>query len=74
VLIEAFRDDGMNQFEARPDVTYEIIEGTLEELAEKIADGVTICPRIGLLKPGNSAVFRGCLCTLDWRRRLGITL
>jgi hypothetical protein len=22
VLIEAFHDDGMNQFEARPDVTY----------------------------------------------------
>jgi hypothetical protein len=35
VLIKAFRDDGMNQFEARPDVTYEIIEGTLEELGRK---------------------------------------
>ena len=29
---------------------------------------------IGPEKPRNSAVFRGWLCTLDWRRRLGITL
>jgi hypothetical protein len=29
---------------------------------------------IGPEKPRNSAVFRGCLFTLDWRRRLGITL
>jgi hypothetical protein len=29
---------------------------------------------IGPEKLRNSAVFRGWLCTLDWRRRLGITL
>jgi hypothetical protein len=31
-------------------------------------------PRIGPEKHRNLAVFRGWLCTLDWRRRLGITL
>jgi hypothetical protein len=76
VMIQAFHDDGMKLFEARPSVTYEMIEGTLEELAEKIAaaDRVTIRLLIGPEKPSNSAVFRGWLCTLDWRRRLGITL
>jgi hypothetical protein len=29
---------------------------------------------IGPEKPRNPAVFRGQLCTLEWRRRLGITL
>ena len=74
MLIEAFHDDGMNQFEARPDVTYEIIEGTLEKLAEKIADGVTICPRIRLLKPRNSAILGARLFTSGCRCRPEIPL
>ena len=44
LIIQPFHEDGMKLFEARPDVTYEVVDGTLEELAEKIADadGVTI--------------------------------
>jgi D-3-phosphoglycerate dehydrogenase len=44
LIIQPFHEDGMKLFEARPDVTYEIVDGSLEELAEKIADadGVTI--------------------------------
>ena len=52
-MIQAFYDDGLKLFEARPDVTYETIEGTLEELAEKIADadGVTIVHRGAMQRP-----------------------
>src|SRR5262245_6026584 len=44
LIIQPFHQDGMKLFEARPDVAYEVVDGTLEELAEKIADadGVTI--------------------------------
>ena len=44
LIIQPFHEDGMKLFAARPDVTYEVVDGTLEELAEKIADadGVTI--------------------------------
>jgi D-3-phosphoglycerate dehydrogenase len=44
LIIQPFHEDGMKLFEARPDVTYEVVDGTLEELSEKIADadGVTI--------------------------------
>jgi D-3-phosphoglycerate dehydrogenase / 2-oxoglutarate reductase len=44
LIIQPFHEDGMKLFAARPDVTYEVVDGTLEELSEKIADadGVTI--------------------------------
>jgi D-3-phosphoglycerate dehydrogenase / 2-oxoglutarate reductase len=44
LIIQPFHDDGMKLFETRPDVAYEVVDGALEELAEKIADadGVTI--------------------------------
>jgi D-3-phosphoglycerate dehydrogenase / 2-oxoglutarate reductase len=44
LVILPFHEDGMKLFEARDDVDYEIVDGGLEELAEKIvdADGVTI--------------------------------
>ena len=44
LIIQPFHEDGMKLFEARPDVAYEVVDGALEELAEKIADadGVTI--------------------------------
>jgi D-3-phosphoglycerate dehydrogenase len=44
LIIQPFHEDGMRLLEARPDVTYDILDGALEELAEKIADadGVTI--------------------------------
>jgi D-3-phosphoglycerate dehydrogenase / 2-oxoglutarate reductase len=44
LIIQPFHEQGMKLFEARPDVACEIIDGALEELAEKIvdADGVTI--------------------------------
>jgi D-3-phosphoglycerate dehydrogenase len=44
LVILPFHEDGMKLLEARSDVTYEIVDGGLEELAEKIADadGVTI--------------------------------
>ncbi|HSA80112.1 MAG TPA: NAD(P)-dependent oxidoreductase [Geminicoccaceae bacterium] len=45
LIIGRFHDDGMKLIEARPDIAYEIVDGTDEaELAEKIrdADGVTV--------------------------------
>jgi D-3-phosphoglycerate dehydrogenase len=44
LIIRPFHEDGMKLFEARPDVAYEVVDGALEELSEKIADadGVTI--------------------------------
>lgn len=44
LVILPFHEDGMKLFEARDDVDYEVVDGGLEELAEKIvdADGVTI--------------------------------
>ena len=44
LVVQAFHADGMRLLEARGDVTVEIADGALEELAEKIADadGVTI--------------------------------
>ena len=44
LIIQPFHEDGMKLFAARPDVTYEVVDGTLDELPEKIADadGVTI--------------------------------
>ena len=44
LVVQAFHADGMRLLEARPDVSCEIVDGALEELAEKIADadGVTI--------------------------------
>jgi D-3-phosphoglycerate dehydrogenase / 2-oxoglutarate reductase len=44
LIIQPFHEDGMKLFEARPDVAYEVVDGALEELSEKIADadGVTI--------------------------------
>jgi D-3-phosphoglycerate dehydrogenase len=44
LVVQAFHQDGMKLLEARSDVTIEIVDGALEELAEKIADadGVTI--------------------------------
>ena len=44
LIIQPFHEDGMKLFEARPDVAYEVVDGALAELAEKIADadGVTI--------------------------------
>jgi hypothetical protein len=36
--------------------------------------GQSLRSLIGAEKPRNSAVFRGWLCTLDRRQRLGITL
>jgi len=60
VLIGAFHDDGLNQFEA-PGCDLRDHRGALEELAEKIADDVIICPRLGLLKPGIGPFFAdGC--------------
>jgi D-3-phosphoglycerate dehydrogenase / 2-oxoglutarate reductase len=44
LIVQPFHEDGMRLFEARPDVLCEILQGGLDELAEKIvdADGVTI--------------------------------
>jgi D-3-phosphoglycerate dehydrogenase len=44
LVVQAFHQDGMKLLEARGDVNIEIVDGALEELAEKIADadGVTI--------------------------------
>ncbi|MGH6896901.1 MAG: NAD(P)-dependent oxidoreductase [Geminicoccaceae bacterium] len=44
LIVQPFHADGMKLFAARPDVACEIVDGSLEELAEKIADadGVTI--------------------------------
>jgi D-3-phosphoglycerate dehydrogenase / 2-oxoglutarate reductase len=44
LIIQPFHEEGMKLFEARPDVAYEVVDGALEELFEKIvdADGVTI--------------------------------
>jgi D-3-phosphoglycerate dehydrogenase / 2-oxoglutarate reductase len=44
LVVQAFHADGMRLLEARGDVTVEVVDGTLEDLAEKIADadGVTI--------------------------------
>jgi D-3-phosphoglycerate dehydrogenase len=44
LIIQPFHEDGMKLFAARPDVAYEVVDGTPEELASKIADadGVTI--------------------------------
>jgi D-3-phosphoglycerate dehydrogenase / 2-oxoglutarate reductase len=44
LIVQPFHEDGMRLFAARPDVVCEIIQGGLDELAEKIvdADGVTI--------------------------------
>jgi D-3-phosphoglycerate dehydrogenase / 2-oxoglutarate reductase len=44
LIIQPFHEDGMKLFEARPDVTLEIVDGALEALPEQIADadGVTI--------------------------------
>jgi D-3-phosphoglycerate dehydrogenase len=44
LIIQPFHEDGMKLFAARPDVAYEVVDGALDELAEKIADadGVTI--------------------------------
>jgi D-3-phosphoglycerate dehydrogenase len=44
LIIQPFHEEGMKLFEARPDVACEVVDGALEELAEKIADadGVTI--------------------------------
>jgi D-3-phosphoglycerate dehydrogenase len=44
LIIQPFHEDGMKLFASRPDVAYEVVDGTPEELASKIADadGVTI--------------------------------
>jgi D-3-phosphoglycerate dehydrogenase len=44
LIIQPFHDEGMKLFEARPDVALEVVDGSLEQLAEQIADadGVTI--------------------------------
>jgi D-3-phosphoglycerate dehydrogenase len=44
LVVQAFHGHGMKLLEARADVEYEIVDGGLEELAEKIvdADGVTV--------------------------------
>jgi D-3-phosphoglycerate dehydrogenase len=44
LIIQPFHEEGLKLFEARPDVACEVLDGALEELAEKIvdADGVTI--------------------------------
>jgi D-3-phosphoglycerate dehydrogenase len=44
LVILPFHEEGMKLLEARPDVTYEVVDGSLEALAEQIvdADGVTI--------------------------------
>jgi D-3-phosphoglycerate dehydrogenase / 2-oxoglutarate reductase len=44
LIVQPFHEDGMRLFEDRPDVAHEVVDGGLEELAEKIADadGVTI--------------------------------
>jgi D-3-phosphoglycerate dehydrogenase / 2-oxoglutarate reductase len=44
LIIQPFHDEGMKLFEARPDVSCEVVDGALEELVEKIADvdGVTV--------------------------------
>jgi D-3-phosphoglycerate dehydrogenase len=44
LVVQPFHEDGMKLLAARGDVTVEIVDGALEELAEKIADadGVTI--------------------------------
>jgi D-3-phosphoglycerate dehydrogenase / 2-oxoglutarate reductase len=44
LVIQAFHEEGMKLLEARPDVSSEIVDGALDELAGKIADadGVTI--------------------------------
>ena len=44
LVVQPFHEDGMKLLEARGDVTVEIVDGGLEELAEKIvdADGVTM--------------------------------
>jgi D-3-phosphoglycerate dehydrogenase / 2-oxoglutarate reductase len=44
LVIQPFHADGMKLFEARPDVACEIVDGSLAELAAKIADadGVTV--------------------------------
>jgi D-3-phosphoglycerate dehydrogenase len=44
LIIQPFHEEGMKLFAARPEVTYEIVDGAPEALAEKIADadGVTI--------------------------------
>jgi D-3-phosphoglycerate dehydrogenase len=44
LVIQLFHDEGMKLLEARPDVSYEIVNGALDELSEKIvdADGVTV--------------------------------
>ena len=44
LIIQPFHEEGMKLFAARGDVAYEIVDGGLQELAEKIADadGVTI--------------------------------
>jgi D-3-phosphoglycerate dehydrogenase / 2-oxoglutarate reductase len=44
LVVQPFHEDGMKLLEARGDVTLEIVDGALEELADKIvdADGVTM--------------------------------
>lgn len=44
LVVQAFHEDGMKLLEARADVTVEIVDGGLEELADNIADadGVTM--------------------------------
>ena len=34
LIIQPFHDDGMKLFAARPDVAYEVVDGTIEELSE----------------------------------------
>jgi hypothetical protein len=43
-------------------------------LRQHVLERKSLCLMIGPERPRNSGVFRGWLCTLDWRRRLGITL
>jgi len=44
LIIQPFHEEGMKLFAARPDVIYEVVDGSLAALAEQIADadGVTI--------------------------------
>jgi len=49
-------------------------EGSTLSLRQYALCGQSLRLQIGPEKPRNSAVFRGWLCTLDWRRRLGFSL
>jgi D-3-phosphoglycerate dehydrogenase len=51
LVVQAFHEEGMKLLEARGDVTIEIVDGGLEELAERIVDADGVTMRTSLL-PG----------------------